>query len=107
MDFNTIEKERLGKYIINKGLHPLDPNGHQIIFRFPNNYGASIVKFFGSFGFYSNLWELAVIEFDDSGCDKWEITYETSISDDVIGHLNELECIDILYKIKSLNRTGA
>ena len=34
-------------------------------FRFPeNNYGASVVKNFGSYGYDENLWELALIHFD-------------------------------------------
>ena len=38
--------------------------GHQYIFRFPNNYGASVVRNRGSYGNEQDLWEMALIFFD-------------------------------------------
>lgn len=75
------------------------PNEVQYVFKFDNNYGASIVKRPGSYGFNKDLWELAVIWFDG---DEWHLTYDTEITDDVIGHLTDEEINEILHKIKNL-----
>ena len=37
--------------------------GVRYVFRFENNYGASVVKHLGSYGYDQDLWELAVIRF--------------------------------------------
>ena len=37
--------------------------GVRYVFRFENNYGASVVKHLGSYGYDEDLWELAVIRF--------------------------------------------
>lgn len=34
--------------------------GHHYIFRFPNNYGASVIKNSGSYGSKKDLWEMAI-----------------------------------------------
>lgn len=68
------------------GLSNDRPEAHYI-FKFDNGYGASVVKSPYSYGGDRDLWELAVIEFVDG--DKWEITYDTSITNDVIGYLTD------------------
>lgn len=42
----------------------LDKIGIRYIFRFPNDYGASVVKSYGANGYEQDLWELAVLQFD-------------------------------------------
>lgn len=37
--------------------------GVRYVFRFENNYGASVVKHLGSYGYDQDLWELAVVRF--------------------------------------------
>ena len=37
--------------------------GVRYVFRFENNYGASVVKHLGSYGYDEDLWELAVLRF--------------------------------------------
>ena len=37
--------------------------GVRYVFRFENNYGASVIKHLGSYGYDQDLWELAVIRF--------------------------------------------
>ena len=76
-------------------------DGIQYIFRFENNYGASVVKHFGSYGHEYDLWELAVIKFGaETG--EWNLTYDTEITDDVLGWRTDEEIRDLLKKIKEL-----
>ncbi len=72
----------------------------QYVYHFPNGYGASIVKGPGSYGYKEDLWELAVIIFDDEG--DYELTYDTPITADVEGCLTDKEVENLLYKIKEL-----
>jgi hypothetical protein len=78
--------------------------GVQYVFRFENGYGASVIKHTGSYGFQEDLWELAVIQFDSKDAEdyEWELTYDTRITDDVIGWLTDKEVRDLLRKIKEL-----
>jgi hypothetical protein len=69
--------------------------GNQWVFRFPNDYGASVVSHCFSYGL-----ELAVVKFDELG--QFELTYDTPVTDDVIGHMTEEELVDTLRKIKNL-----
>ena len=57
----------------------------QTLYKFPNGFGASVVFHIGSYGYEQGLCEIAVI------CwlgEEWEITYSTSVTDDVIGYLD-------------------
>lgn len=69
-------------------------------FKFPNRYGASVIKHVGSYGYYEDKWELAVIHYDDN--DRDIIVYDTGITDDVIGYLSDNEVRELLGKIKEL-----
>ena len=76
-------------------------DGIQYMFRFENDYGASVVKHFGSYGHEDDLWELAVIKFDaETG--EWNLTYGTEITDDVLGCRTDEEIRDLLKRIKEL-----
>lgn len=68
-----------------------------LVFRFANGYGASIIRGFGAYGT-----ELAVLRFTGPGKTEWEITYDTPITDDVIGWLSAEECREILVRIAEL-----
>ena len=70
--------------------------GHQLEFKFSNDYGASVVKHSFSYGGRSNKWEVAVIDSDN------KITYKTSITNDVIGYLSIEEVLEVLEKIRNL-----
>lgn len=74
--------------------------GIQYIFRFPNNYGASVIKFKGSYGFANDKWELGVIRFDESNF--WDLCYTTPIAGDVVDNLTDEEVEQYLNKIKEL-----
>jgi len=61
----------------------LDPhmNGVAAQIMFENGYGVSVVWHSFSYGGNSGLYELAVLDTDG------EITYDTPVTDDVLGHL--------------------
>lgn len=78
-------------------------NGVQYLYKFENNYGASVVKHDGSYGHEDDLWELAVIKFTGDGENiVWDINYDTDITNDVIGRLTDEEVRDLLSRIKEL-----
>jgi hypothetical protein len=76
-------------YLI-KELH----GGTQKLYKFDNGFGASVIN-----NAYSYGQELAVIKWDD---DVFDLTYETPITDDVIGYISDEELIKVLDKIKNL-----
>jgi hypothetical protein len=72
--------------------HSFGEGLHGLLF-FPNGYGVSVVRYknpisktYGSYTSDDKEWEVAVLYGDEK---KWEITYNTYITDDVIGHLSE------------------
>ena len=96
-------------------------DGIQRIYRFPNGYGASVVRVkfnpndptgrfleklrreaFGSYTDNENKWELAVIKFKSEENDDFELYYDISITNDLIVLLTEEEVEKILHKIKNL-----
>jgi hypothetical protein len=83
--------------------HSFGEGVHGLLF-FPNGYGVSVVRYknpiskiYGSYTSNDNEWEVAVLYGDEKG---WEITYDTYITNDVIGHLSEggVEWIIILVQ---------
>ena len=64
-------------------------------FKFPNNYGASVIKHYGSYGYEEDKFELAVLF-------NGQLTYDTPITDNVVGWLTNNEVLDYLEKIKKL-----
>lgn len=75
--------------------------GPQKVYRFPNGYGASVIRNPGSYGSGSGLWELAVIKFHGPN-GSFTLTYDTPITEDVLGYLQWGEVEDTLTKIKGL-----
>ena len=75
--------------------HPMGM-GKQCIVQYSNGYGASIVQGPHTYGGPLGLYEIAV--FDKDG----QITYDTPITDDVLGHLSENEVEKTLIDIKNL-----
>ena len=70
-------------------------NDIQVVIKFPNNYGASIIYSYGSYGV-----ELAVIHYNSKGA--WNIDYTTHITNDVIGYLDKEELLKALQEIQVL-----
>jgi hypothetical protein len=64
--------------------------------QFENGYGASVVSSPYTYGGDKGLYELAVL--DNSG----ELTYATSVTDDVIGYLRPEDVTDVMAKIQQL-----
>jgi hypothetical protein len=76
--------------------HPMGM-GKQCIVQFPNGYGASVVQGPHTYGGKDGLYELAVFGKDG------EITYDTTITNDVLGYLSEAEVEKTLLDIKNLD----
>ena len=85
-----------GQPKLNVQVHPNGKGGIQKVYKFPNGWGASVVMFPGSYGFEKGLWELAVLNTND------EISYDTPITSDVIGYLDDTMTGIILERIKKL-----
>ncbi|EAC3116249.1 hypothetical protein ABX09_12660 [Listeria monocytogenes] len=66
----------------------------QILYKFPNNYGASVVS-----GPFTYGLELAVIFFSN---ENWDIDYDTPVTNDVLGHLNKESLKQALEDIYNL-----
>ena len=92
---------RFGKYETRDRPHPAGSSGIQCLIFFPNGYGASIVKFYGSYGFEKGLWEMAVLK--GSYEKDWTLTYDTSITNDVLGYLSEEEVEKYLDEVQRLS----
>jgi hypothetical protein len=65
-------------------------------YHFDNGYGASVVRHDYSYGGSDGFWELAVLGQDG------HLTYDTPITDDVIGYLTDEQVQDLLSQIESL-----
>ena len=63
---------------------------------FPNHYGVSVIRGHGTKGVEKGLYELAV--FDKNG----HITYDTPVTNDVIGYLRPEDVTDVMEKIQLL-----
>jgi len=70
-------------------------DGIQKLYQFPNGYGASVIKHKGSYGYDKGLWELAVLN-------EGELCYDSEITGDVIGYLNDPQVDNILGQIARL-----
>lgn len=66
---------------------------------FANGYGVSVVKFPGSYGFQDDLYEVAILQGTE---DDWNITYDTPITNDVLGHRDEQDINIILEEVQAL-----
>ena len=76
----------------------LDPfmNGVQSRVLFENGYGASVVRHEYSYGGKDGLYELAVLS------NEGELTYDTPITNDVLGYLTDKDVTEVLIKIQQL-----
>lgn len=63
---------------------------------FENGYGVSVVSHTHSYGGKDGLFEVAVLDSND------EITYDTSVTNDVIGYLTEEEVSELMVEVQKL-----
>lgn len=63
---------------------------------FDNGYGASVVRHESSYGGQKGLYELAVLDKDG------KLTYDTPITDDVVGYLSPEQVTEYLFRIQDL-----
>ena len=68
-------------------------------FHFENGYGASVIRGHYSYGGPQGLYELAVLR---KRRKHWEITYDTTITDDVLGYLKHDDVVKALEEISKL-----
>jgi hypothetical protein len=76
--------------------HPNHLGGVQARIQFDNGYGASVVKTPYTYGGDKGLYELAVLDSEGN------LTYATSVTNDVIGYLRPEDVTDVLAKIQQL-----
>ena len=82
---------------------PSGIGGIQRLYQFINGYGASVVMNSFSYGGSNGTWELAVLKFNSTHILDFELTYDTPITNDVIGRLTEAEVDEYLDKIEALS----
>lgn len=83
--------------------------GEQYVVKFPNGYGASIVRNGMSYGGGAGFWELAVLHgegyapkhYSDED-ELWPLCYATPITNDVIGWLTPEKISDLVTQISIL-----
>ena len=78
---------------------PIHGDGTQMLYRFENGFGASVVQHRHSYGSAQGKWELAVLQFEG---DEWNITYDTEVAGDVVGWLDQSEVEAHLDQIAAL-----
>lgn len=88
----ALNYDKFEKYMVQESSHP-HYGGYCYRFEFDNNYGASVVKHCGSYGYIDDLFELAILH-------NGQITYE--LYDDVLGHLTNDEVLEYLSQIKNI-----
>lgn len=86
--------------------HSLGNGLHGLIF-FDNGYGLSVIRFknpkFFSLSSYTsndNEWEVAVIYGNEK---DWDISYNTDITNDVVGYLTEGEVDWVMLQVQELD----
>jgi hypothetical protein len=81
IDFNSINK------------------GMQLMFRFPNNYGVSIVCHSFSYGNDDDRFEIAIIKFHSDDNKDWNLVYDTDITNDVLGYQSKEDVLSIIDRV--------
>ena len=72
-----------------------DSGGIHYFFDFKNGWGASVIKFYGSYGYEQDLWELAVLK-------NKELHYDNPVANgDVCGYLTDKEVNRLLRQIEN------
>lgn len=79
-----------------------EPTTVQKLYRFPNGFGASVIRGEFTYGNDEGLWELGVLKFDQEG--GYALTYPKDIcpDDDVVGWLTDEQVEEKLVQIANL-----
>jgi len=70
--------------------------GKKARMQFDNGFGVSVVSHTHSYGGRSGLYEVAVLDKDGL------LTYETPVTNDVIGYLSEEDVTDVMKQVQEL-----
>ena len=70
--------------------------GKKARMNFDNGFGVSVVSHSYSYGGGDGLYEVAVLDSND------ELTYDTPVTNDVIGYLTEEEVSDVMKQVQEL-----
>ena len=70
--------------------------GKKARMHFDNGYGVSVVSHNHSYGGRDGLYEVGVLDSDD------QLTYDTSVTNDVLGYLTEEDVTDIMKRVQEL-----
>ena len=70
--------------------------GKKARMHFDNGFGVSVVSHSYSYGGRDGLYEVAVLDSND------ELTYDTPVTNDVIGYLTEEDVTDVLKQVQEL-----
>lgn len=75
----------------------------QELYKFPNRYGASVIKGPYSYGGPEGLCELAVVKYNNpEDPTSFNLCYATPVAEDVVGHLTRKEVREYLKQIFEL-----
>jgi hypothetical protein len=78
--------------------HP-NIDGIRAVYFFDNSYGVSVIKSEYSYGGRDGLYEVAVLR---GNSDEWDIVYDTSITEDVVGYLSKDGVDEVLMQVEAL-----
>ena len=70
--------------------------GKKARMHFDNGYGVSVVSHSYSYGGRDGLYEVAVLDSND------ELTYDTPVTNDVIGYLTEEDVSNVMKQVQEL-----
>ena len=90
-----INEKFMEKLVTTRNPHLFE--GIQYLFRFDNNFGASVVKSRYTYGGDKDLWEMALIYYTHS---DYFLMYINDFEEDVIGYLTDEEVNKLLEKIE-------
>ena len=102
MMYTKLKYDKFEKYLYEEKKEKFShQESYQYILKFDNGYGASVIKNPGSYGNKQDLFELALITFDEF---TWYLCYLPQITGyaDVIGCLTNDDVLDLLERIKNL-----
>lgn len=78
------------------------PAGDQWLARFPNGYGASVIRGAYTYGGPEGFYEVGVITYDPRERSEIRLTYDTPLTNDVLGWQSLDEVADVLLRISRL-----